>query len=93
MSFLSNLRLYAGSWGVTSREKISAEDKAAIASAEVVESQYGPSVCFHLKSGGTKFLPVSRDTDCKVGQSVNLDNAEILTLSREGDDDIYRIEF
>ena len=64
-----------------------------IASAKVVASEYGTSVCLALKSGGCYYVPTSRDTTCTIGQEVDLHKATMLTLGKPGSDDIKRIEF
>lgn len=93
MGLLGRLRVFGSKWEETARENFSKEDIKAVRKAVVVESDYGHSVCFHLNSGGVSYMPVSRDTSSKIGQVVDLEDAEVLTLSREGDEDIYRIEF
>lgn len=94
MGILDSLRIYRGKWEESSREKFSASEINDIASAKVVASDYGHSVCFLLKNGGMKFMPVSTTSkkSTAVGDSVNLLGCEVVTLSREGDADIYRIE-
>ena len=61
---------------------------------EVVErdNDWGTSVsmCFFMKSGGKKFVPLSRDCDLEAGDGVNPKSVEIITLERDGDDPIYR---
>ena len=90
MGILDSLRIYRGKWEVSNRSKFSANEVSEIASAKVVASDYGHSVCFMLKNGGMKFMPVSNTS--KKTTAVNLENCEVVTLSREGDADIYRIE-
>lgn len=94
MGILDSLRIYRGKWEVSNRSKFSANEVSEVASAKVVASDYGHSVCFMLKNGGMKFMPVSNTSKktTAVGDSVNLENCEVVTLSREGDADIYRIE-
>jgi hypothetical protein len=50
------------------------------------------SVCFFFKAGGQSYMPVSRDSNVEIGQSVDLTKAKVLTLSQEGSADIQRIE-
>lgn len=93
MSILSNLRVYiASKWEVSSSEKLSKEDIKNIDSIEVVDSEFGLSACFHLKSGGQSYMPLSKDSELSVGDEIDPKDAKILTLSREGDKDIYRLE-
>lgn len=93
MGILDSLRLYRGKWEESARSAFSADDINAVASATVVASDFGHSVCFMLKSGGMKFMPVSNTSKpTQVGESVDLTKATVITLSREGDADIERIE-
>ena len=87
----AGLTNYAGNWSVTNRRDFNDEEKAAVKSATVVSSQYGSSVCFMMRSGGQTYIPVSRDSNLAVGDTVDLDKVELLTLHRDGDEDIIRI--
>ena len=87
----STLTNYAGNWAVANRRDFNAEEKAAVKSASVVPSQYGSSVCFIMKSGGQTYIPVSRDSELAVGDIVDLDKVQLLTLHRDGDEDIVRV--
>jgi len=94
MQILSSLKTYGhGKWQVTDSKSFDSQDLEAISSAHVVDSQYGMSVCLMLKSGLMSYIPVSRDCHCEVGQSVNLSKAKVLTLSCEGEKDVYKISF
>lgn len=92
MSIFSSLRRYASGWSVKSTDSFSAEDIALVSRTEVVPSEYGMSVCFFFKAGGQSYMPVSRDSNVEIGQSVDLTKAKVLTLSQEGSADIQRIE-
>lgn len=91
MNLFSNLRVYGGKWVQTSSRKFSAEEKALVTKAQVVESQYGNSCCFFMANGTTMFVPMSNDAKSEVGDFINLDEAEILTLEKAGEADIQRI--
>lgn len=92
MGFLDKLRTYAGSWSEAGREKLSKAEVAQVESATVVEGQYGLSMCFMMKTGGKKFMPLSRDSQLEEGDSVDVKSVEIVTLERDGDEDIYRAD-
>lgn len=92
MSILDKIRTYAGSWREASRDKLSKAEAASIDSIEVVEGLYGLSMCFLMKAGGKKFIPLSRDSDLEEGDSVKISSVELITLERDGDDDIYRAD-
>lgn len=92
MNIFSSLRNYAGKWTIKSSRVFNAEEKAAVASAVVVPSQYGNSVCFTMISGGQTYIPLSQNSSLGVGEVVNLDNAQLLTLGKQGEADILRVE-
>jgi hypothetical protein len=92
MNIFSSLRVYAGKWAVKGSRDFSADEINAVQSAQVVDSQYGNSVCFYMKSGGQTFIPLSTNSTLAVGDNVDLSKAKLLTLSREGEADIYRVE-
>lgn len=93
MNVFSGLQVYGGSWKVVADKTrgFSEEELALISKAEVVPSEYGNSVCFFMKSGGQSYIPLSRDASLTVGDSVDLSKAQILTLHRDGNEDIIRI--
>lgn len=92
MSIFSSLRQYAGKWSLKSSRGFSSEEIAEVKEATVVASQYGNSVCFMLAKGGQTYLPLSSDSQLGVGENVDLSKAQILTLSKEGEADIFRVE-
>lgn len=91
MNIFDSLQMYAGKWSVKSSRKFSQEEKGMVSEARVVASQYGSSVCFFMKNGQQGFIPLSNDSTLRVGDLVDLEKAEILTLSRPGDADIQRV--
>ena len=92
MNIFQNLRVYAGKWAVVASKAFSKEELDMVDRAEVVDSQYGSSVCFFMKEGGQTFIPLSTNSTLGVGDSVDLTKAKLLQLHREGDADIYRVE-
>ena len=92
MNIFSSLRVYAGKWAVSNSRSFAQEEIDAVDHATVVDSQYGNSVCFFMKSGGQTFIPLSTNSTLGVGDSVDLTKAKLLQLHREGDADIYRVE-
>lgn len=91
-AIFNNLRVYRGKWEVSETTALDEQDQALFTNAKVVNSEYGKSVCFFMKQGGTTYIPISRDTEVnpELGDSVDLKKVEIQTLSRQGDEDIYR---
>lgn len=92
MNIFTNLRQYASKWTVTAQRNFTAEEKSSVREAYVVESQFGNSVCFMMTSGSQTYIPLSQNSKLGVGEHVDLNAAKLLTLSREGDNDILRVE-
>lgn len=92
MNIFSSLRIYAGKWSVKNQRDFTAEEQAAVVSATVVPSQYGNSVCFMMIGGGQTFIPLSSNSSLGVGDRVDLSTAKLLTLEKQGEADIYRVE-
>ena len=91
-NIFASLRTYAGKWAEKSRRAFSVEEVAAVSSAVVVNSNYGLSVCFFMKSGGQTFIPLSNTSSLGVGEVVDLNNASLVTLEKQGEADIVRVE-
>jgi len=92
MNIFDGLNVYGGKWNVVNSRKFTADECALVKSAEVVSSEYGESVCFFMVGGGQTYIPLSNQSTLGVGDSVDLTKAKVLTLHRDGSDDITRIE-
>lgn len=92
MNIFSSLRQYAGKWNLKSSRAFTPEEIASVASATVVASQYGNSVCFMMVGGGQTYIPLSQNSGLGVGASVDLSKAQLLTLEKAGEADILRVE-
>ena len=94
MNIFAGLQVYGGKWAVVEDKTrgFSDEEKAMISRAEVVPSEYGNSVCFFMKSGGQTYIPLSNQSTLGVGDTVDINKAKLLTLHRDGSDDITRID-
>ena len=92
MNIFSALRVYAGKWNVKDLRDFTQEEINAIDTATVVDSQYGMSVCFFMKSGGQTYIPLSNDSGKSVGDTIDLKTAKLLTLGRQGESDIFRVK-
>lgn len=84
--------MYAGKWQVKESRAFLAEEKAAVVQAVVVPSQYGNSVQFTMQGGGLTYIPLSQNSTLGVGEIVDLDKAQLVTLCKSGEADIYRVE-
>ena len=91
MNLFSSLRVYGGKWTEKASRKFTQEELALVTKAQVVESQYGNSCCFFMANGTTMYVPMSTDSKSGVGDIVNLNEAEIVTLEKAGEKDIQRI--
>jgi len=95
MGLLSLLgKVYGGEnpWSVKSTETISPKEAKSIRAAVVVEGKFGNQVCFMLASGGTQYASLSRDSELEVGEEFPVAGAKFITLEREGDADIVRVQ-
>lgn len=92
MNVFSGLQVYNESWQVIDNRPFSPEECAAVSKAEVVASQYGNSVCFFMNGGGQTYIPLSTNSSLTPGDAVDINKARLLTLHRNGDKDINRVE-
>lgn len=91
MNIFSALRVYAGKWQEKKVESFKAEEIALVDKAEVVESQYGLSVCFFLKAGGQSYIPLDQNSSAAIGDTIDLTKAQVVTLCKQGENDIFRV--
>lgn len=92
MNIFAGLQKYATKFQVKDSRVFNQEELNEVVSAKVVASQYGMSVCFFMTDGCQKYIPVSRDSVVSVGDVVDVTKAKVLTLGKDGGDDIVRIE-
>ena len=78
-------------WRYKESRPFSADEVAAVKRTEVVASQYGNSLCIFMQSGRQTYIPLSKYSTLTVGDELDLKTAKLFTLSRDGDDDIYRV--
>ena len=96
-NIFANLRVYgAGQWKQKSSRKLNDTEKSQIVSAEVTQSDFenGPalSVCFTMVSGGKVYMPTHKDyMKHPVGTKLNVDDLSIVTLGKQGEADITRV--
>jgi hypothetical protein len=91
MNIFNNLRIYADKWEVKSTRAFTQEEIDTVSHAVVVDSTYGASVQFTRKNGGLIYIPLSQDSSLGIGEEVDLTKAKILTLSKSGEADIFRV--
>jgi hypothetical protein len=90
MSIFNSIKTYLPNWVLVEERNFSDEEICKVASAEVVESKYGLSACFHLYGGQMKFIPMSNNCMLGIGESIDMNKAVIQTLQRNNET-IYRI--
>lgn len=91
MNIFAALRVYEGKWSVKDSRNFTSDEISAVEKATVVDSQYGQSVCFMMKTGGMTFIPLDQNSSKSTGDEVDLNSASLVTLSKEGEADIYRV--
>ena len=91
MNIFSKLQVYAGKWNLKASRSFEAEEIAAVNKAEVVASQYGNSVQFTRVEGGMQFIPLDKESTLGIGDTVDVTKAKLLTLCKQGEDDIVRV--
>lgn len=91
MNIFNALRVYAGKWNEKAVNDFQPEEIALVDKTEVVESQFGLSVCFFLKAGGQSYIPLDQNSAAAIGDSVDLTTAKLVTLQKQGEKDIYRV--
>lgn len=88
----AGLKTYGGKWSVKATRAFTQEEIAEVASAKVVDSDYGLSCCFTMVGSGINvYIPMDRNTTLRSGDSVDLSKASIITLEKYGEQDIQRI--
>lgn len=92
-NLFSSLRTYGGKWNLKSRRAFEQEEIDMVQDATVVESDYGLSCCFTMVSGVCSYIPMSNTANVKVGDTLDLTKASVLTLSKIGELDITRIDY
>lgn len=91
MNIFSNLRVYAGKWSVKETRNFFDEEIEQVSQAVVVPSQYGNSVQFTMVGGGLTYIPLDQNSDCAIGEVIDLNKAKLTTLEKSGEADIYRV--
>lgn len=88
----ASIKHVSSEWIITMSRPFTEEEIMAVSSNRVVKSQYGLSVEFTMKKGGVIYIPMYGSHEDLVGVEIDLHLAEIFTLSKEGEKNIYRID-
>lgn len=87
------LQVYGENWQKLGERNFNENEISAVRSNSVVNSQYGKSVCFFMRGGGQTYIPLSKmGNDAALGSSIDMHTAKLVTLHREGDGTIIRVE-
>lgn len=89
--FFDLLKQYNLKWQVKESRKFNAEECAMVKEAKVVPSLYGHSIQFTMIGGYVTYTPLSQESTREVGEIVNIEDMKLLTLSKPGEEDIFRI--
>ena len=80
-------------WSLKSERYFTQEVIDEVSHAIVVPSQYGNSVEFTMKLGGRcTYIPLDKGSNITVGEIVDMKQAILLTLEKEGESDIVRVK-
>ena len=82
-------------WKVKESTSFDPEEIIGVYCADVITSKFGLSVRFKMKDidrfGEYRYIPLSEYSTLHAGDNFDMTNAIIITLCREGEDDIYRV--
>lgn len=82
MNFLAAVKKYSESYEVAYTSALSKEEINQMISAEVFQGTWGLSVKILLLGGSSCYFPVSKDTVCSVGDSVDLTKVTMIVCTR-----------
>ncbi len=81
-------------WSLKSERYFTQEEIDAVSHAIVVPSQYGNLVEFTMKLvGRCTYIPLDKSSNITVGEIVDMKQAILLTLEKEGESDIVRVKY
>lgn len=93
-NIFGDLHVYGEKWNKVAERKFNDIEINAVKEAKVVPSEFGMSVCFFMKTGGTSYIPVSKQGyQPQVDDTVDLHSVSLITLERAGDGQRVRVQF
>ena len=93
MNIFKELPAFGGKYVVVSERRFSEEEINIVNQATTVASEFGISVCFFMKTGVQKYIPLSTESSAGVGETLDLTKASIVVLRKVGATDIMRIMY
>lgn len=91
MNIFDSIRNYDIKWVVKSIRPFDPEEVEQVEKAIVVPSRYGPTVQITMKRGAVTFIPLSKDSTLTVGAEIDLSKAQVVILTKPGENDVMRI--
>lgn len=91
MGIFDTLKQYAGKWSEKDRRNFTEEEQSEIIEAVVVDSQYGLSGKFTRRNGTVVYIPMANDCTLGSGEAIDMAKAQIITLTKPGENDIFRV--
>lgn len=91
MGIFDTLKQYAGKWSEKDRRNFTEEEQSEIIEAVVVDSQYGLSGKFTRRNGAVVYIPMANDCPLGSGEAIDMAKAQIITLTKPGENDIFRV--
>lgn len=79
-------------WRVTHKRPFTDEEVKLVKVALVVQTKAGYYVRFIFNDWSKKYIPVDEKSNVSICEIIDLDKAMLLTLSKPGHDDIYRVQ-
>lgn len=92
MNIFEVIKSFEPKWRVIETRDFSEEELNFITNAVVVSGEYGPAVEFTRKDGKLSFIPLSQDSTLLPGDYVDLTKAKLLTLAKDGCENINRVD-
>lgn len=87
------------SWTETNRSLLSELDsdgfkqvKSAIVTEKECDWGISKSICLFIKTGGKKYISLSRTSKLKSGDKVDIHSIEVITLERQGNAPVFRCD-
>lgn len=75
---------YNSTWEVVNVRKFTEEELLMVKKTEICEGQYGRVAKCFMVGGKTKYLDLGKYSEGEVGDIVDLANARVITLERDG---------
>lgn len=83
---------YYRGWKVTNKQPFTDEEIKLVKEAFVIQTKAGYSVKFICNDWKDRYIPVDEKSNVSICEIIDLENAMLLTLSKPGHDDIYRVQ-